>query len=135
MVPGEAALLFLPVPGGGLELVAAAEAPALLVGSRQIGVAVERAYSERRVAIVDASVATIGVNVPRMRAAIVVPVRNARGDSRGVVVVLSARRATLREPHVEALTAYGAFVGLAIAMTATTNELEAPATADVRVTR
>jgi CheY-like chemotaxis protein len=113
VVPGEAALLFLPVPGGGLELVAAADAPAMLVGLRQIGVAVERAYSERRVAIVDASVAMIGVNV----------------------VVLSARRATLREPHVEALAAYGAFVGLAIAMTATTNELEAPATADVRIRR
>ena len=64
------------------------------------------------------------------------PVRNSRGDSRGVVVVLSGRRGALTEAHVEALGAYGAFVGLAIALTAETNELvESPAVADARITR
>lgn len=136
VIPGDAGLLFLPVPGGGgLELVAAAEAPASLVGSRQIGVSIERAYVDRRPAIVEAGVANIGVDVPRMRSAVVVPVRNARGESRGVVVVLSSRRSGLREAHVDALSAYGAFVGLAIAMTAQTNEVSEPATADARVTR
>jgi len=136
VIPGEAALLFLPVPGGGLELVAAAEAPPALIGSRQIGVAVTRAYAERRPAIVEAGVATIGVDVPRMRGAIVVPVRSAHGESRGVVVVLSARRGGMREAHVDALSAYGAFVGLAIAMTAATNELsESTPISETRVTR
>jgi two-component system chemotaxis response regulator CheY len=135
VVPGEAALLFLPVPGGGLELVAAADAPATLIGSRQIGVAVERAFAQRHAGIVDAGIATIGVEVPRMRAAVVVPVSSSRGESRGVVAVLSARRAGLRDVDVEALSAYGTFVGLAIGMTAETNELpESRTIADARVT-
>jgi len=136
VIPGDTALLFLPVPGGGLELVGTAEAPARLIGLRQMGTAVERAYADKRAAIVDNSVATIGVDVPRMHSAVVVPVRNSRGDSRGVVVVLSSRRGTFTDTHVEALTAYGAFVGLAIALTAQTNELvESPAVVEARVTR
>ena len=135
VIPGDASLLFLPIPGGGLELVAAAEAPTTLLGSRQIGMSVQRAYADRRPAIVEAGVANIGVDVPRMRAAVVVPVRNSRGESRGVVVVLSSRRGGMREAHVDALSAYGAFVGLAIAMIAQTNEVSEPATADARVPR
>ena len=136
VVPGDAALLFLPVPGGGLELVAAAEAPAALVGSRQIGVAVERAYAERRAAVVEAGIAAIGVDVPRMRTAIAVPVRSSLGQSRGVVVVLSGHRGGLGEAHLEALGAYGAFVELAIAMTAEVASVPAPRSAvDARVAR
>ena len=136
VVPGDAALLFLPVPGGGLELVAAAEAPAGLVGSRQIGVAVERAYLERRAAIVDAGIATIGVDLPRMRTAIVVPVQSSLGQSRGVVVVLSGHRGSFGETQLAALTAYGGFVELAIAMTAEVASVsEARSAVDLRLAR
>jgi DNA-binding NarL/FixJ family response regulator len=118
VVPGDAALLFLPVPGGGLELVAGADVPSELLGSRHQGAALDRAHAGQRAAIVDAGASQVGVAVPRMRAAVVASVRDARGESRGVIVVLSARRAALRDAHIDALWAYGAFIGTAIAMTA-----------------
>jgi hypothetical protein len=131
VVPGDAALLFLSVPGGGLEIVALADAPADLLGWRHIGSAVARAYSERRAAIVDATVSALGVEVPRVRAAVVAPVSDARGEPRGVIVVLSARRAGLREAHLGALRTYGSFVGMAIA-TAGVAEASAARAAHVR---
>lgn len=126
VVPGDAALLFLPVPGGGLELVAAPGAPAALLGSRRHGDAVARAYTQGRPSIVEAGGASIGVEIPHMRAAIVAPLSTAGDAAGGVIAVLSTRRDTYREPHLEALGAYAAFVWMAIATRSQTAEAPEP---------
>lgn len=115
VVPGDAALLFLPVPSGGLELVAAPGAPAALLGSRRAGDAVARANTHGRPAVVDAGAASIGAEIPRMRAALVVPLTAAGQRPSGVIVVLSTRRDVYGEAHLQALGAFATFVRMAIA--------------------
>lgn len=115
VVPGDVALLFLPVPNGGLELVAASGAPSALLGSRQVGDAVVRAHTHGRSAVVDAGAASIGVEVAGMRAALVVPLAVAGQRPSGVIVALSARRGSFREPHLQSLDAYASFVRTTIA--------------------
>ncbi len=115
VVPGDAALLFLPVPSGGLELVAAPGAPAALLGTRRAGDAVTHAHTHGRPAIVDAGAASIGVEISRMRAALVVPLTAAGHGPGGAIVVLSVRRDIYREAHLQALAAFGAFARMAIA--------------------
>ena len=52
----------------------------------------------------------------------------------GVIVVLSTRRDAFREPHLQALGAYGAFVRMAIATQLRTAEAsELPSTPSVSV--
>jgi hypothetical protein len=116
VVPGDAVLLFLAVPGGGLELVAAPGAPSDSVGSRRVGDAVTRVFEQGRADIVDASAASIGIELPRMRRALVIPLTIGAGGPRGVIAVLAARRDALREEHVQALLTYAAFVDMAMAM-------------------
>ncbi|MEK7863120.1 MAG: hypothetical protein AAB295_07650, partial [Chloroflexota bacterium] len=115
VVPGDAALLFLPVPSGGLELVAAPGAPSALLGSRQVGDAVARAHTHGRSSVVDAGAASIGVEVARMHAALVAPLTALGHGPGGAIVVLSTRRDTYHEPHLQALGAYAAFVRITIA--------------------
>src|SRR5437762_14382773 len=53
IVPGDTALIYVAVPGGGLELVAGAGAPEELIGHREVTGAVAAAASENRPSIVD----------------------------------------------------------------------------------
>lgn len=113
-VVGECALLFLPVPGGGLELVAAHGAPAKAVGSRRVGQAVARAREEGHAFVTDASPAAIGVEVGGMRSALVAPIGPIASGSRGVIAVLSSRRGVFQAEHVATLAAYATFIGVAV---------------------
>ena len=115
VVPGEAALLFLPVPGGGLELVAAPGASTALLGSRVVGDAVARAHTHGRSTVTDAGAASIGVEVARMRSALVAPLAGAGHGRGGAIVVLSMRRDAYRESDVQSLGVYAAFVRMTIA--------------------
>ncbi|HET7699734.1 MAG TPA: response regulator [Candidatus Limnocylindria bacterium] len=114
VVPGDAALLFLPVPGGGLELVAASGVPRAALGSRRVGDAVARAQTHGRPAIVDAGAASIGVEVARMREAIVVPLAAPGHGLGGAIAVLSMRRGAYHDQHLHALGTYAAFVRITI---------------------
>src|SRR5205807_9031404 len=68
IVPGDTALIYVAVPGGGLELVAGAGASEELIGHREVTGAVATAASENRPSIVDDLEARpIGVSVPRSR--------------------------------------------------------------------
>ena len=91
VVPGEVALLFLPVPGGGIELVAAQGTPSGIVGARPSGDAITRAYTHGTASIVDAVVASTGVDLPHMRCAVGRPARRVPPGSYGYVLKLVAR--------------------------------------------
>lgn len=114
VVPGDVALVFLGVPGGGLELVAVTGASSKLLGSRRTGDAISGAHAHGRSAITDAGAASIGVEIPRMRAALISPVAATGASPIGVIGVLSARRDAFLEAHMHALGAYGAFAQMAI---------------------
>src|SRR5207244_3626286 len=75
IVPGDTALIYVAVPGGGLELVAGTGAPHQLIGHREVAGAVAAAGTANRASIVDDLEArAIGVSVPRSRSAVVVTV-------------------------------------------------------------
>jgi len=115
VVPGDAALVYSTVPGGGLEIVAVAGAPRTLVGRRESAGAVAEAQASGRASLVrDLAAASIGIRVPRMRSAVVVPAAIPGQRAGGVIAVFSTRRDTLTDVHVATLETYGAFVGMAI---------------------
>ena len=112
IVPGDTALIYVAVPGGGLELVAGAGAPEELIGHREVTGAVAAAASENRPSIVDDLEARpIGVSVPRSRSAVVVPIAGRGETPSGVIAILASRRNFYGASHLEALTNYASFLG------------------------
>jgi CheY-like chemotaxis protein len=112
IVPGESALIYVSVPGGGLELVAAAGAPHDLIGSREVTGAVATAANENRASIVDDLEARpIGVSLARARSCVVVPVAGRGDTASGVIAVLANRKDFYNAGHLEALSGYASFVG------------------------
>jgi len=100
------------VPGGGLELVAAAGAPDEVIGVREVAGAVAAAVTENRASIVDDLEARpIGVSLPRSRSCIVVPVAGRGETPSGVIAILAGRKSFYNAGHLEALTSYGSFLG------------------------
>ena len=112
IVPGDTALIYVAVPGGGLELVAGAGAPEELIGHREVTGAVAAAASENRPSIVDDLEARpIGVSVPRSRSGVVVPIAGRGETPSGVIAILASRRNFYGASHLEALTSYASFLG------------------------
>ena len=112
IVPGDTALIYVAVPGGGLELVAGAGAPEELIGHREVTGAVATAASENRPSIVDDLEARpIGVSVPRSRSGVVVPIAGRGETPSGVIAILASRRNFYGASHLEALTSYASFLG------------------------
>jgi hypothetical protein len=112
IVPGDSALIYVAVPGGGLELVAAAGAPHELIGNREVTGAVATAANENRASIVDDLEARpIGVSLPRGRSSVVVPVAGRGDTASGVIAVLANRKNFYNAAHLDALSGYAGFVG------------------------
>ena len=113
-VPGECVLLFHPIPGGGMELMAAPGAPSGVVGSRNVGEAIANARELRKTFVTDAGTASLGVEVPRMRTALVAPLVTGSNEVKGVIAVLSPRRDAYGPDQISALIVYARFVALAL---------------------
>jgi hypothetical protein len=110
VVPGDAALLYLRVPGGGLELVAATGDSGRVVGSREAPGPLARVLSEGRGSIIN-DLRSTTAGIPQARSGIVVPVAAAGEGPRGVLAVLATDRETYRREHLQALESYAAFIG------------------------
>jgi len=112
IVPGDAALIYVAVPGGGLELLAGAGIPDEVIGHREIAGAVAAAATENRASIVDdLDARPIGVSLPGSRSCIVVPVAGRGDTASGVIAVLASRRNFYDAGNLEALTSYASFLG------------------------
>jgi len=112
IVPGDSALIYVAVPGGGLELVAAAGAPDEVIGHREVAGAVAVAGIEGRAAIVDdLDARPIGVSIPRSRSGVVVPIGGRSDTPSGVIAILASRRNFYGASHLETLTSYASFLG------------------------
>jgi len=113
-VPGDCVLLFHPIPGGGMELMAAPGAPATMIGSRIVGEAIASARELRKAFVTDAGTASIGVEIPRMRTALIAPLLTGANEVKGVIAVLSPRRDVYGPDQINALVVYARFVALAL---------------------
>jgi DNA-binding NarL/FixJ family response regulator len=111
VVPGDTALIYVAVPGGGLELVAGAGAPGNVLGHREVAGAVAIAAAEGRASIVDDLEALpIGVSLPGSRSGVVVPIAGRGTIPAGVLAVLAGRKSRYRAAHLDALTGYAGFL-------------------------
>ncbi len=115
VVPGDAALLYVVVPTGGLELVAATGAARAVVGQREMGGELVRAQTQRHGSISwDVASGPVGRAVPDAKGAIIVPIPGIAEAVAGVLVVATARRRAYGVPHVQVLSSYATFIGVAL---------------------
>jgi len=111
VVPGESVLLYVAIPGGGLELVAAAGASQKVIGTRKVLGAVAIAAEQGRASIVnDLQLAPIGVVVAHARSGMVVPLAGRGEVPGGVIAVLAGRRGVYDAVQLQALASYALFV-------------------------
>ena len=115
IVPGDAALLYATVPTGGLELVAATGAARTTVGQRETAGELVRAQAQRHASISwDLTNGAVISAIPDAKGAIIVPIPGLAEAVAGVLVLVSTRRRTYGEPHVQVLSSYATFIGAAL---------------------
>ncbi|HEY6202786.1 MAG TPA: response regulator [Candidatus Limnocylindria bacterium] len=115
IVPGDAALLYATVPGGGLELVAATGAARTTVGQRETAGELVRAQLQRHASISwDLTNGAVIRAVPDAKGAIVVPIPGVAEVVAGVLVLVTTRRREYGEPHLQVLSSYATFIGAAL---------------------
>jgi hypothetical protein len=111
VVPGDAALLLVPVPGGGLEVVAASGANQAAVGTRISGGVIARVHGDRGALLVDElDDAAIRAAVPAAASGVLVSMSRQGGPSMGVLAIVATRDRAFDAAHVEALATYGSFL-------------------------
>jgi len=110
LVPGEAALIYVPVPGGGLELVGAAGVDKKVLGRRRTTGAIAKAFRENQAMPLNA-VDEIAIEVlGSARAGLAVPLSRHGEPPSGVLVVLANHRAKYDPDQVQTMTSYGSFL-------------------------
>jgi hypothetical protein len=102
--------VFVPVPGGGLELVATAGREDVATGARPSRGAIASAYLDHKtIRLDDASGGRLGMKGGVDGSAIVAPILGPNGAT-GVIVVLSRSRAAFERRHEQALETYASFL-------------------------
>ena len=110
LVPGEAALIYVPVPGGGLELVGAAGVDKKVLGLRRTTGAVAKAFRENQATPLNA-VDEIAIEVlGSARAGVAVPLSRHGEPPSGVLVVFANRHAKYGPDQIQTVTSYGSFL-------------------------
>ncbi|MEK6208526.1 MAG: response regulator [Chloroflexota bacterium] len=110
LVPGESALIYVPVPGGGLELVAAAGVDKKALGQRRTAAGIARAFREAH------AVSITGLDGMAMEtstnpgAGVAIPLSRPGEPPCGVLAVFAARRGTYGPEQIQTLTSYGSFL-------------------------
>jgi CheY-like chemotaxis protein len=110
LVPGEGALIYVPVPGGGLELVAAAGVDKKHVGRRETTGAIAKAFRSARASLLTDLDGTAMEVLGTVHDGVAVPLCRPGDSPSGVLAVFAGRRGTYGPEQIEALTSYGAFL-------------------------
>lgn len=110
LVPGEAALIYVPIPGGGLELVAAAGADKKLLGRRESTGPIARAFREARITtLTDVDAARVAA-IETVRSGVAVPLSRTGEAPSGIIAVVAGRPGTYGPEQIQTLATYGSFV-------------------------
>lgn len=110
LVPGDSTLLFVAVPGGGLELVATAGRDSATAGTRPNRGAIAAAYLDRKTIRLDeVNGNRLGITTSGGGSAVVAPILGPSGAS-GVIVVLSRSRSAYEPRHERAVETYASFL-------------------------
>jgi DNA-binding NarL/FixJ family response regulator len=110
LVPGETALIYVPVPGGGLELVAAAGVDQRAVGQRKTTGGIAKAFREAHAVSMTALDGSAMEPLANAGTGVAVPLNRPGESPCGVLAVFSSRRGTYGPEQIQTITSYGSFL-------------------------
>jgi len=110
LVPGDAALIYVPVPGGGLELVAAAGVDKKALGQRRTAGAIAKAFREVQPTALTAPDGTAIEALANARAGVAVPLSRPGEPPRGVLAIFANRPGPYEPEQVQTVTSYASFL-------------------------
>jgi CheY-like chemotaxis protein len=110
LVPGDAALIYVSVPGGGLELVAAAGVDKSVLGQRRTAGAITKAFREARATPLTALDGMAMEDLGDARAGVAVPLSRAGEGPCGVLAVFANRLVVYGPEQIQSVTSYGSFL-------------------------
>ena len=128
LVPGDAALIYVSVPGGGLELVGAAGVDQTVLGQRRTSGAIADAFRLGEVRTLGARDAVAMEDLRNARAGIAVPLSRPGESPCGVLAVFAYQPRTYGPTEIQGVTSYGSFLAALLrASPAATAVIEGPA--------
>jgi DNA-binding NarL/FixJ family response regulator len=110
LVPGDAALIYVSVPGGGLELVAAAGIDKSVLGQRRTAGAIAKAFREAQATPLTSLDAMAMEDLGNARAGVAVPLSRPGEPPCGVLAVFANRPVVYGPEQIQSVTGYGSFL-------------------------
>jgi CheY-like chemotaxis protein len=110
LVPGDAALIYVSMPGGGLELVAAAGVDKSVLGQRRTAGAIAKAFREAQATPLTALDAMAMEDLGNARAGVAVPLSRPDEPPCGVLAVFANRPVLYGPEQIQSITSYGSFL-------------------------
>ena len=110
LVPGDAALLYVPVPGGGLELVAAAGVDKSVLGQRRTAGAIAKAFRDAQATPLSALDGVAMEDLGAARTGVAVPLNRPGELPCGVLAVFANRPVVYGPEQIQSITSYGSFL-------------------------
>ena len=110
LVPGDAALIYVSVPGGGLELVAAAGVDKSVLGQRRTAGAIANAFRFAQVTPLTALDGIAMEDLGHARAGVAAPLSRPGELPCGVLAVFSNRVGVYGPEEIQSATSYGSFL-------------------------
>jgi DNA-binding NarL/FixJ family response regulator len=110
LVPGDAALIYVSVPGGGLELVAAAGVEKSVLGQRRTAGAIAKAFREALPTPLTSLDAMAMEDLGNARAGVAVPLTRPGEPPCGVLAVFANRPVVYGPEQIQSVTGYGSFL-------------------------
>jgi DNA-binding NarL/FixJ family response regulator len=110
LVPGESALVYVQVPGGGLELVAAAGVGKSALGQRRTTGGIAKAFREAHAVSITALDGMGMEPLTNAGTGVAVPLSRPSEPPCGVLAVFANRRGTYGPEQIQTITSYGSFL-------------------------
>ncbi|HVD50959.1 MAG TPA: response regulator [Candidatus Udaeobacter sp.] len=110
LVPGDAALIYVSVPGGGLELVGTAGVDKSVLGQRRTAGAIAKAFREARATPLTSLDAMAMEDLGDARAGVAVPLTRPGEPPCGVLAVFANRPVVYGPEQIQSVTGYGSFL-------------------------
>jgi DNA-binding NarL/FixJ family response regulator len=110
LVPGDAALIYVSVPGGGLELVAAAGVDKSVLGQRRTAGSIAKAFRDAQATPLTALDGMAMEDLGNARAGVAVPLSRSGEPPCGVLAVFANRPVVYGPEQIHSVTSYGAFL-------------------------
>jgi CheY-like chemotaxis protein len=111
LVPGDGALIYVPIPSGGLELVAAVGVDKKHIGRRETSGPIARAFGEGRIT----RIAGLDGAVASARSGVAVPLSRSGEPPSGVIAVFARSHGSYGPEQLQTLTSYGSFLAALLA--------------------